>query len=320
MLNLTTLAERAMTVKLTQRKPKTSTRNVNGEHILADTLGDDANSVSTRLFKDPSNPCRQLLNAHGEIYRNHVKLTWPHVDRGPRLLSVHLHTRYLSEQRALESKVDAATLKFLPDEAAYSMWVNLDIARRTDTRKHLDPAKVAAMPPITAAEYPTFEQFKTGLTSTHVWGTLPSTRHPIFDNTDAELDAVREQIREEIERGEEEIRQRIAADAKERIHAPLVKLLGILRHPIGATDPVTGTRLGIFRDSAVDNVTEAVDLVRAMAMGDNTILTMCDEVAEVFTGHVANPEHLRQSPMVRSEAVRRLDAVAEKMGVFFGGV
>jgi hypothetical protein len=232
---------------------------------------------------------------------------------------VHVHTRYLGEQHQLEAKVAAATAKFLPDEDTYNMWVNLDIARRLDTRKHLDPVKVAAMPAITSAEYPTFEQFKTGLTSTHVWGTLPSTRHPIFDNTDEELDGVREQIREEIERGEEDIRQRIAADAKERIQAPLVKLLGILRHPIGAIDPNTGTRLGIFRDTAVDNVTEAVDLVRAMAMGDATIIAMCDEVGEVFTGHVANPEHLRQSPMVRSEAVRRLDAVAEKMGAFFGG-
>jgi len=93
----------------------------------------------------------------------------------------------------------------------------------------------------------------------------------------------------------------------------LVKLIEKLRIPPGEPG-------SIFRDTAVENVTEAIDLVRAMAMGDDYILAMCDEMRSAMSGYATNPQVLRESPIVREQTAAKLAAVADRMGIMFGPV
>lgn len=312
-LGLPTLSTRAMLVKLTQSKPRTRTRNTMGEAILRDELGDDANSVATKLFLDPANPCRILLNAHGEQYRDHIKLTREDEPRGPRLLVVALYDKYMENQRQHQANITTLTRKYLPDAATYDTWVQMDISRRVAARQALPLVKrdlLDAKNPITPAEYPTFDEFCSKLASTHKFSPLPDTRHPLFDHTDAELASVREAMTAEIAEREAAIVESVRAQNRQSVAAPLKKLLDKLRIP-------AGTPGSIFRDSAVENVIEAVGLARAMALGDEEVLAMCDEVAQAMSGYAANPQVLRDSPIVREQTAAKLAAVADRMGFMF---
>ena len=309
-LNLTTLSTRAILVKLTQSKPRTTSRNEAGEQILKAELGDDANRVSQELFKDPENPCRIMLNKHGELYRNHIKLTREDEPRGPRILVIAMRERYLREQRGVQEAIASLEQQYLPDEATYLRWVDMDISRRLAARSLLPQDKqdrLNTTRPITRSEYPTFDDFKTGLSSHHHFSTLPDVRHPLFDNSDEELASLREQMRAELEERERAIAESVQAQNRAAVAEPLKKLIDKLRIPAGQPG-------SIFRDSAVENVIEAVDLARQMCFGDPQIIEMCDDVQQALSGYARNPQVLRESPIVREQAAARLKAVADKMG------
>lgn len=313
-LNLTTLSTRAILVKLTQSKPRTTSRNQTGEDILKAELGDDANRVSQELFKDAENPCRVMLNKHGELYRNHVKLTREYEPRGPRILAINLRERYLREQRAIEESIAQLEQQYLPDEPTYFRWVDMDIARRLAARANLPQAKqdhLNLTQPINRQQYPAFLDFKQGLSSHHKFDMLPDTRHPLFDNSDEELASIQEQMRQEIHYTEQRIAQSIAQQNRESVAEPLKKLVAKLRIPAGQPG-------SIFRDSAVENVVEAIDLARQMSFGDQEVHAMCDEVQQALSGYARNPQVLRESPVVREQAAARLKAVADRMGWLMG--
>ena len=66
-MQLTTLADKAMLVKLTTRRANLSTRDMMAEEYLQSELGDTAFVVNKKLFRDPSNPINRLLAKASEI-------------------------------------------------------------------------------------------------------------------------------------------------------------------------------------------------------------------------------------------------------------
>lgn len=313
-LNLTTLSTRAILVKLTQSKPRTTSRNQTGEDILKAELGDDANRVSQELFKDPENPCRVMLNKHGELYRNHVKLTREYEPRGPRILAINLRERYLREQRNIEESIAQLEQQYLHDEPTYFRWVDMDVQRRLAARALLPQAKqdhLNLTQPISRAQYPTFDDFKRGLSSHHKFDMLPDVRHPLFDNSDEEMAQIQEQMREELAQREAAIATSLAAQNRESVAEPLKKLIAKLNIPAGEPG-------SIFRDTIVENVVEAIDLARQMAFDDQEVIDMCDQVQQALSGHARNPQVLRESPIVRAAAAAKLQAVADRMGWLMG--
>lgn len=298
------LSEKAMLVRLTRRAPATSRRNRAAEAILEQELGDDANVVSTKLFKNPHNPVRRLLNVYGQKYRLHQRFSLPHEDRGARLLPVTAYERYFNAQREVDANIDRLKPAVIGE---YDKWVQQDLDER---RAHA----VAAGKESTAqlADYPSKDDFEHKLSARVVFTPLPDARHPLFDQSDDELRDIQERMREEIAAMEQLSAERIKADLRDRMAEPLKHLIDKLKHP-------PGTEGAVFRNSAMTNIVDACDEVEALCMGDESLLAVARELRSAVRPHASNPQVVRDSPVVREAAVARLAEVASRMG-FVGGV
>jgi hypothetical protein len=290
------LNEKAMTVRLTTSKPRTVRQDEEAANAARAALGDNGITASTRLFKDPANPVRQLLNEVTAIYAWHKKHTIPYVDRGPRLLPVEQYEYYRDEMRKMTNALDARLKAVLPD---YDRFVAADIAQRngaTGTRASRD-------------DYPSADEFASSVGLTFKFAPLPDYANSLFDITDEE----RENLNE--------VYKNAVSDLFTRIQEPLGKLVSALNTPSEKViDPVTGKekRTGIFRDTKITNVVEAVQNVRSLSMGDPTLAKVCDAVAEVMKPIKDNPDMLREVPEIRKTAAEKLAEVQSRMAAFMG--
>lgn len=296
-LNLTQLNQKAMLVKLTQRKPRLTKRATSSDeqHIQLE-LGDKGAKLYSTIFIDKYNPIRQLINSASAVYVYHKDHTLPYIDRGPRLLPVAQYESYRDNVRRLIAEVDTALVRTLPQ---YDQHVASDITHRNEA------AHAAGKPPRAAiTDYPTAAQFEESIGSEFFFSPLPDQSHFLFDISPEDRDGLNQQL--------EAAADAARTDMYARIKDPVKHLLSKLKIPAGEPGSV-------FRDTAVENVIEAIALVRSLAMGDEQILQMCDEVAASMSGYARNPQILRESPIVREQTVARLAAVADRMGFMFAG-
>lgn len=283
MLNLTQLNQKAMLVRLTISKPSTSKHDSAAETFAQAQLSDQGLRVTSTLFRSKTNPVRDLLNAANAVYTYHRQNTLPYVDRGPRLLPVANYETYRDTMRQLVGYVDNQRRTVMPD---YNKYVQQDIADR-GARASVN-------------DYPTAQDFDSGLSMQFTFAPLPDKGHFLFDISEEDKAALDAQMQDVIKAAR--------ADLYARIEDPLRHLVDKLKIPAGQPGSV-------FRDSAVENVIDAVKLARTLAMDDEHIIKICDEVAEVITtGHAKNPQVLRDSPIVREDTAAKLKAVADKMG------
>lgn len=280
------LSEKAMLVRLTISKPRTSKRDEAAEQFTQTSLADAGLRVSTTLFKDKSSPVRQLFAKVSAVYQYHKTNTLPYVDRGPRLLPAAQYEKYRDDMRALIADVDKGLGPVLAD---YPQLVAADIAARG--------------PRASIADYPTVDEFGSSMTMEFSFSPLPDNRHWLFD--------VSEEDKEDLDRQIETVIFQAHADMKQRIAEPTRHLIEKLRIPAGQPG-------AIFRDTAVENIVDAVANVRQLCMDDEELLRMCDEVSAVIKPHAQNIDVLRESPVVREQALARLKAVADKMGFMAG--
>ena len=284
-LSLLQLNQRAMLVRLTISKPTTSRRDAGAEQFAQQSLADAGLRVNATLFREKTNPVRALLNASTAIYHYHTLNTLPYIDRGPRLLPVGNYEKYRDELRRMNTDVQVQLARVLPD---YDTHIAADIVSRGSRAS--------------IGDYPTKEQFETAFAIKFTFSPLPDKSHFLFDIAPEDRDALETQLAE--------VAEAARADMQQRLAEPLKHLLEKLKKPIGEPGAV-------FRDSAVNNVTEAVELVRSLAMGDESVLSVCAEVDTAMRGLARNPDMLRESPVVRSDAATRLAAVASKMSWMF---
>jgi hypothetical protein len=293
-----TLNTKAMTVRLITRKPTTSRKDEEAEKVAQAALGDFGINASTKLFKDNANPVRHLLNEASAVYQYHKQHTLPYVDRGPRLLPVVMYEEYRDSMRALVNDVQNKLAAVMPH---YDAYVQQDVDFRNGSTT-TGRAKVS--------DYPTAEQFKTAFGLDFTFAPLPDNSHWLFD--------IDEEDKIALEVQKMDVYHTCLADLHSRIMTPLEELIDVLKVQPG-TDEVTGKRVGIFRDTKVTNLTDALANVKALSLGDEGVTAACDLLGAALPRQITeNIDVLRESPVVRSAAARKLEEVASKMGAFFG--
>jgi hypothetical protein len=298
-MQLTTLADKAMLVKLTTRRANLSTRDMMAEEYLQSELGDTAFVVNKKLFRDPSNPINRFLAKASEVYTYHKTHTLPYIDKGPRLLPNEQYFDYTQNMRGLMAEIDTYMNLVMPQ---YDTYVQLDVQSRllADTGK-VKPSKYIAP---SASDYPTADEFQTRIGHDLRFTPLPQASHFLFDISDEDK-AV-------FEASMDDVAVRARSEVIKKMMEPLKHLVEKLNKPIG-------TDGAIFRDSAIQNVIEGVEMAKRLNVGGDTdVVEMARVIGDAVKLFSDNKEVLRESPIVREQAAKKLDYIAQQMGALYG--
>lgn len=301
-MKITNLNAKAMLVKLTMRRTNLTKRDADAEAFIQQALEDASLTVNSRLFKQPGNPIAEIVTENGRVYQYHKKHTHPHVDRGPRILVNALHQEYCDGMRVCTNAVDNLMARHMPN---YDAHVLADIAWRNKM------STMSGKPPrAQVSDYPTAQQFAESMTLDIRFRPLPDRKHFLFDISDEE----EAQFQQEMD----EVCSMVATNTVVQMLKPLKHLAETLKHPIGATD-AEGRRLGIFRDSAIENVIEGLELAKKIAVDPSPELQAAmGELDTAITYWAEKKDWLRESPINRTEAAKKLDAIAQQMAGFMG--
>lgn len=294
-MRLTTLAEKAMLVKLTTRRANLTKRDTIAEEFIQEELGDTSLIVNKKLFRDALNPVNILMAKASEPYTYHKTHTLPYVDKGPRILPTIQYLDYTTNMRRIKQEVEAMQNSVMPK---YDAYVQLDIQSRIarDAGKP-KPAKYVAP---SLDDYPTAEQFEQAMSIDLVFSPLPDARHFLFDISEEDMGAFNDQMNS--------VAQRARSEVIKRMMEPLKHLVDKLNKPIG-------TEGHIFRDSAVENVIEGIDMAKKLNVNeDPDIVEMANTIGEAISKYSTNVAVLRESPIVREQAAAKLDYIARQMG------
>lgn len=303
------LNERAMLVHLRRTRPRMTVRDSSVEAYVQAELGDKAYSLNKKLFRDPTNPVRLIMSALDVAYVTHKHYTQPYVDGGPRLLSMEVYPTYREKVSQCIDQIDRLVAQHMPDSESYARLVNLDVLFRKEqemlTAASCDEnrRKANALPP-SEGDYPSFDDFRSGISVKLHFTTLPDAPHALFDDDRAET-----------QRQMDEVANRAKVDAIMRMLKPVQHLSSKLALPVDATDPETGRRAGIFRDSAVENIKEAIKHVSYIGVNITPELQeVINELQQAVTVYDGNKEWLRDSPYERKAAHDKLSEIERKFG------
>lgn len=293
------LNEKALLVKLTRRKANLVRRDAEAEEIIQQQLGDASLVVNSKLFRDKANPINQILRAFDELYNYHKQHTLPYIDVGPRIVPTAQYFEYAASMREKLAGIEELMDKYMPD---YDQYVDKDMLYRNQGQTVGRARKT---------DYPTADQFRAAMSADLRFQPLPDTSHFLYDISEDDVAA--------FERSMQEAVNAARNDVVWRMLEPLKHLAEALKHPIGSTDPETGKRLGIFRDSTVENVIEGVAMARRLAIDPSPeLVEAMDELESTIKAYDQVKHQLRESPIVREQAAKKLADVAAKMSAFMG--
>jgi hypothetical protein len=92
-----------------------------------------------------------------------------------------------------------------------------------------------------------------------------------------------------------------------------------LKHLVEKLNKPIGTDGAIFRDSAIQNVIEGVEMAKRLNVGGDTdVVEMARVIGDAVKLFSDNKEVLRESPIVREQAAKKLDYIAQQMGALYG--
>lgn len=293
----TKLNEKAMLVKLTRRRASLVKRDTDAEEFIKAQLNDESLMVNSKLFRDPANPINKIMQAYDAVYTYHKKHTSPYVDKGPRLLPNAMFMDYMAGMREQIANVDALMAKHMPH---YDQYVTNDIAFRSEQ------ARLKGLPDRASVEdYPVAEDFQRRLSIELVPMPMPDRSHFLFDIPEEELAAFTQA---------QELAASLArSDAVRRMLDPLTHLVEKLSKEIGEKG-------AIFRDSALENIIEGVELARKLNVDDDPEITaLTRDLLQQISVFDARKDWLRESPIVRKQAHEKLAEIADKMGAWMQG-
>jgi hypothetical protein len=281
------LNEKAMLVKLTMRRANLTRRDQTAEMIIQSTMDDQSLIVNSKLFRDKLNPINKIMAEVSAVYQYHKIHTLPYIDKGPRILPNEAYMDYTTEMRSRIARVDALLDNYLPN---WDTYVQLDIAYRS---KNQTTSRVKA------DDYPTADEFRSKMGFDLRFSPLPDAKHFLYDIGEADLEAFNASIRDA---------ERLArVDCIKRMLEPLEHLVEKLQTPIGAEG-------SIFRDSAIDNVLDGLNMARKLNMDDSEELNEAiNHLSSALVTASRFKDSLRESPVVREQAAEKLKAVANKM-------
>lgn len=288
---VTKLSDKALLVKLTQRRPTLTRRDDSLSARLRSQEGDRSLAVFKRLFLDKASPINQILQANAEVYKYHKEHTHPHVDCGPRLLPTDLYFEYTQEMHHRIAKVDRLMDAHMP---FYNSYVMDDVNLRNAG---------AAAGRACSTEYPSAEEFRASCSNVLRFSALPDRRHILFDLT--------EEDEREIERAEQEASQLVAGNTVQQMLEPIERLVERLSE-------YTGEKGQRFHASLVDNVIEGCKRARRIAIQPSQELLAhieaLERTAEQLRGDV---ETLKGSANLRAQAKATLEQAASKFNDYF---
>jgi hypothetical protein len=94
-------------------------------------------------------------------------------------------------------------------------------------------------------------------------------------------------------------------------------MLEPLGHLVEKLNKPIGTEGSIFRESAIENVVENINRARKLNVSDDPEITQMintlSSAVNVYTG----TNVLRESPIVREQAAKKLDEIARQMGALY---
>jgi hypothetical protein len=281
------LNEKAMLVKLTMRRANLTRRDQTAEAIIQNAMDDQSLIVSSKLFRDKTNPINKIMAEASAVYQYHKLNTLPYIDKGPRILPNNNYMEYTAEMRSRIARVDSLLDNYLPN---WDTYVQLDLAYRSTNKTNS-----RAQPD----DYPSAEEFREKMGFDLRFSPLPEAKHFLYDIDEADLEVFNSSIKEA---------ERVArVDCIKRMLEPLEHLVDKLQTPIGAEG-------SIFRDSAIDNVLEGLDMARRLNMDESPELTEAiGHLSSALITAARFKDSLRESPVVREQAAAKLKSVANKM-------
>ena len=289
-IKLKSLNEKAMLVKLTTRRANLSKRDEHAEAVIQQQMDDASLVVVSKLFRDKANPVNKVLSTLSEVYTYHKKHTLPYMDKGPRILPNGLYMDYTTEIHALIGNMDTQLQAVVPN---YDLYVDQDILFRNGGK---------AVGRASRDDYPQAHEFESRVGIDLRFMPLPDKKHFLFDLSDDDVQNF-SQAMHEVE---------VAAnnDAVNRMLEPLKHLVDKLSKPIG-------TEGAIFRDSAIENVVENAELAKKLLLDPEPgVLRAVDDLINTVSQY--HSAWLRESPVVREQAAKKLDDIAKQMGTFMG--
>lgn len=281
------LNEKAMLVKLTMRRANLTKRDQVAEAIIQNQMDDTSLIVNSKLFRDPANPINRIMSEHSGIYIFHKKSTAPYIDKGPRLLANNNYMEYTHEMRQRINYVDSMLDKEMPN---YNNYVQLDILYRSKNQVS-SRAKID--------DYPTAEEFRACMGFSLRFAPLPDQSHFLFDLSEEDKAEFMDSIKEA-----EKVARR---ETVLSMLTPLQKLVDKLGVDIGEKDSV-------FRNSAIENVLEGLERARKLNIDEDPALH--EAISNLSSAIVVFDKHkdaLRESPIVREQAHKKLSDIANKM-------
>lgn len=284
------LNEKALLVKLTRRKAHLTRRDTEAEEIIQQQMGDASLVVNSKLFRDKTNPINKIVAAFDELYTYHKRHTLPYIDVGPRIVPTTQYFEYAETMREKLQAIELMMDKYMPD---YAKYVDMDMLYRNQGQT-VGRAKLT--------DYPTADQFRSAMSAELRFMPLPDKSHFLFD--------ISEEDEAAFERSLEEARRAARDDVIFRMLEPLNHLAQILSFPIGDTDPETGKKRGIFRDSAVQNIIDGVAMARKLAIDPSPELQAAmDDLESTIKAYDQVKHQLRESPIVREQAAKKLSGL-----------
>ena len=285
----TTLASKAMLVKLTVRRANLVRRDSIAELLIQQQMDDTSLVVNSKLFRDKMNPINKIIQKASEPYTYHKANTLAYVDKGPRLLPNVRYMEYTTAMRDRIQAVDNMMDQYMP---RYDQYVLLDIQHRSMS------GQGRAKP----EDYPSADEFRSKMSFDLRFTPLPDAKHFLFDISDddmAEFNASMEQVAEGAR-----------VEVIKGMLTPLQHLIEKLNKPIG-------TEGAIFRDTAVENVVEGLKRAKALNINaDADVDAMADTLMDSIKSYNDNKDVLRESPVVREQAAKKLDEIAKNMAMF----
>ena len=286
-MKITTLADKAMLVKLTMRRANLTKRDQVAEAVIQSTMDDSSLIVNSKLFRDKLNPINKIMSEASAVYGFHKANTLPYIDKGPRLLPNSNYMDYSQSMRERINRVDALLNNYMPN---YDNYVQLDIAYRSKNQT-ASRAKVE--------DYPTADDFRSRMGFELRFMPLPDTKHFLYDIDQTDLDIFESSIKE----------------AEKVARVSTVKLmLEPLTHLVDKLSVPIDQKGAIFRDSAIENVIEGLQQARKLNIDDDPeISESIKHLSSAMSVFAEHKDVLRESPIVREQAHKKLDAIASKM-------
>jgi len=301
MMKLTRLAEKAVLVKLTTKRANLTKRDLMAEAHLQEELGDTAFVVNKKLFRDKLNPINVIMSKASEVYTYHKTHTLPYIDKGPRLLPTTQYMEYTAKMRERIDAVDSMMRNYMPN---WDKYVHLDIQSRIAADN--GRSKPAKYIPPSPDDYPTADEFARNMGHDLRFTPLPEASHFLFDISEDDMAEFNSTMAD------------VQATARSEV---IKKMMEPLKHLVEKLNKPIGTEGHIFRDSAMENIINGIDMAKKLNINDDPDITeMANTIGEAVSKYSTNVDVLRESPIVREQAAAKLDYIAKQMGALYGGM